>query len=622
MSHKEKLFEQFPPVSTKEWMDKVVSDLKGADFNKKLVWKTSEGFDVMPFYRKEDIENLPQTMALPGEFPFVRGSRTKDNSWFVRQNIEVSDWGKANRKALEILMKGIDSLGFIINDPESVSLQNFELLLKGIHPESIELNFLSEGKAKEILEIIKAIVRSRDIDPSAIKGAIEADPIGRLMLNGKLCISFEAGLDYLASLTVAATELPGFRTVNINASHFNNAGSDIVTELAFGLSMGNEYMAILTNRGLSAGQAASKIRFSFGTGSNYFFEIAKLRAARLIWAMVTEAYKPEDIGSCRMEIHSVTSEWNKTVYDPYVNMLRTQTEAMSASLGGTDSMTVEPFDITFRKPDDFSERIARNQQLLLKEEAFFDKVADPGAGSYYIEKLTSLIAEKSWKLFVEVEEQGGFVEALKSGFIQKKLTESASKRRSGVSNRKEILLGTNQYPDFNESISPKAEEERLFSQRVKDEGNLIEPIKLFRGAEEFEKLRITVDRAEKRPVAFMLTIGNPAMSKARSQFSCNFFACGGYRVIDNNPFRAVEEGVEAAFRAKADLIVICSSDEEYAAVAPEVHRQTGKKAIVVVAGNPSCADELRSKGIENFISVRSDILATLQNFNIMLGLSR
>ena len=185
--------------------------------------------------------------------------------------------------------------------------------------------------------------------------------------------------------------------------------------------MGNEYMAILTGRGLSAGQAASKIRFSFGTGSNYFFEIAKLRAARLLWAMVTEAYKPENILNCRMEIHSVTSQWNKTVYDPYVNLLRTQTEAMSASLGGTDSLTVEPFDIAFRKPDDFSEHIARNQQLLLKEEAFFDKVADPGAGSYYIEKLTSLIAENSWKLFVEVEEQGGFVEALKRGFIQKKI---------------------------------------------------------------------------------------------------------------------------------------------------------------------------------------------------------
>ena len=212
-------------------MDKIISDLKGADFNKKLVWKTNEGFDVMPFYRKEDIENLPHTKTLPGEFPFVRGSRTKDNNWLVRQNIEVSDWRKANRKALEILMKGIDSLGFIINDPESVSLRNFELLLNDIHLESIELNFLSEGKAKEILEIIKTIVRSGGTDPGKIRGAIEADPVGRLMLKGKLCVSYEAGLDYLASLAGAAEELPFFRTVNVNASLFNNAGSDIVTSL-------------------------------------------------------------------------------------------------------------------------------------------------------------------------------------------------------------------------------------------------------------------------------------------------------------------------------------------------------------------------------------------------------
>lgn len=622
MPRKEKLFEQFPPVSTKEWMEKVVSDLRGADFSKKLVWKTNEGFDVMPFYRKEDIENLPHITTLPGEFPYVRGSRTKDNNWLVRQNIVVGNYKEANRKALGILMKGIDSLGFVINDPESVSLQNFEVLLKDIRIESTELNFLTEGKAKEILEIIKKTVKSRDIDPSKIRGAIEADPLGKLMLNGKLCISFEAGLDYLASLTGDASELPGMRTVNINASHFNNAGSDIATELAFGLSMGNEYMAILTDRGLSADQASSKLRFSFGIGSNYFFEIAKLRAARLLWAMVTKAYNPQNVLNCRMEIHSVTSEWNKTLYDPFVNMLRTQTEAMSASLGGADSLTVEPFDTVFRKPDDFSERIARNQQLLLKEEAFFDKVADPGAGSYYIEKLTSLIAENSWKLFIEVEEQGGFVEALKKGFIQKRIRESASKRKSDISRRREILLGTNQYPGFNESFSPKAVEDRLFSIHAGSNGTMIEPITLFRGGEEFEKIRMLVDKAEKRPVAFMLTIGNPAMSKARSQFSCNFFACGGYRVIDNNAFRTVDEGVEAAFRANADVIVICSSDEEYAAIAPAVLDKTANKAIVVVAGNPPSADELISKGIEYFISVRSDIPATLENFNIKLGLKR
>jgi methylmalonyl-CoA mutase len=620
MSNREKLFGQFPPVSTKQWMEKITSDLKGSDFNKRLVWKSNEGFDVMPFYRSEDIENLKHVNNQPGTFPFVRGSKTKNNNWLVRQNIEVADYTEANKKALDILMKGIDSLGFTISDPESITHENFETLLRDIHIESIELNFLSNGKAKEILAILKKILNSRGISYNKIKGAIEADPIGRLLLNGKLCISYDAGLDYLTSLTKEAEALSDLRTININASHFNNAGSDIVTELAFGIAMGNEYMSILTDRGINADQAASKIRFSFGIGSNYFFEIAKLRAARMLWSVVALAYKPENTENCRMEIHSVTSEWNKTVYDPYVNMLRTQTEAMSASLGGTDSLTVEPFDISFKKPDNFSERIARNQQLLLKEEAFFDKVADPAGGSYYIEKLTSLIAESSWKLFLEVEEQGGFVTAMKKGFVQKRVKDTASKRISDISKRKEILLGTNQYPDFNETISPQVEKDKMFSEEAETDNEMIEPIRLFRGSEEIEKLRLSVDMSERRPVAFMLTIGNVAMSKARSQFSCNFFACGGYKVIDNDVFESVEQGIAAAFKANASIIVICSSDDEYATFAPAIYEKAGKKALVVVAGNPACMDELKNKGIEYFISLRSDILTTLSNFNNILGL--
>jgi methylmalonyl-CoA mutase len=417
----EKLFDQFPPVTTKEWMDKIHADLKGEDFNKKLVWKTDEGFDVMPFYRMEDIENLIYINTLPGEFPYLRGTKIKNNNWLVRQNIEVSDFSAANRKALTVLMKGIDSLGFIISDPEAVSKENFETLLKDIHIENIEINFLCNGKAKEILDLIIKIAVERGLNPLEIHGAIEADPIGRLMLNGKLCVPVEEGFDYLASLTDMASAYPKLRTVHLNASFFNNAGADIVHELAFGLSMGSEYVTQLTERGLSANIAASKIRFSFGIGSNYFPEIAKLRAARLLWSVITNSFHPTDRESIKMDIHCVTSEWNKTIHDPYVNLLRTQTESMSAILGGADSLTVEPFDKTFRQPDEFSERIARNQQLILKEESYFDKVADPAAGSYYIENLTYLIADNTWKLFLEIEDRGGFLSSLKSGLIQKKI---------------------------------------------------------------------------------------------------------------------------------------------------------------------------------------------------------
>jgi methylmalonyl-CoA mutase len=430
MSKTEKLFDQFPPVSTKEWMDKIHADLKGADFNIKLVWKTNEGFEVKPFYRMEDIENLMYINTLPDEYPYIRGTKIKNNKWYVRQNIEMSDYSGSNRKALTILMKGVDSLGFIITDPETVNEKNFEILLRDIHIENIEINFLCNGKAKEILELIIKIATGRGLDPAKIHGAIEADPIGRLMLNGKLCVPVEAGFDYLASLSESAAVFPNFRTVHLNASSFNNAGADIVQELALGISMGSEYMTQLTERGLSADIAASKIRFSFGIGSNYFPEIAKLRAARLLWSVISSGFQPSKRESIKMDIHCVTGRWNKTVYDPYVNMLRTQTEAMSAILGGTDSLTVEPFDIAFRQPDEFSERIARNQQLILKEESYFDKVADPAAGSYYIENLTNLIADNAWKLFLEIEDLGGFLSSMKSGFIRKKLSESAGKRKN------------------------------------------------------------------------------------------------------------------------------------------------------------------------------------------------
>lgn len=437
---KDKLFEQFPPVTTREWMERINADLKGADFTAKLVWKTDEGFDVMPFYRMEDLKDLPFIGTLPGEFPYLRGNKAGSNSWLVRQNIEVTDYCSANRKALNVLMKGIDSLGFDITDPESVCRENFDILLKDIDISSVEINFHCNGKAREILDILINIISEPGLDPEKMHGAIEADPLGRLMLNGALCVTVEAGFDYLASLTAKATELVNLRTIHLNASYFSNAGSGIVQELAFGLSAGCEYISQLTSRGVSAEVAASKIRFSFGTGPDYFMEIAKLRAARLLWSLILKGFIPEGYKDIKMDIHSVTNRWNKTEYDPHVNMLRTQTEAMSAILGGTDSLTVEAFDLVFSKPDEFSERIARNQQLILKEEAYFDRVADPAAGSYYIENLTNMITENSWKLFIDIEDLGGFLSVLESGYVKDRISQSAAKRKTQKENETKIQL--------------------------------------------------------------------------------------------------------------------------------------------------------------------------------------
>lgn len=616
---KERLFEKFPPVGTEEWISKINADLKGADFNKKLVWKTAEGIDVKPFYRAGDTGSLMYGETLPGEFPFRRGSKKSNNSWLVRQDIKISDYESANLKALEILMRGIDSIGFIIEDPESVNRQNFETLLKDIHPEAIELNFLCNGKAKEILRLLSDIHADKNVITEALSGAIEADPLGRLMVNGTLCIPLQGGFDYLADLTGSSLVFPNFRTMHLRVSDLNNAGADIVQELAFAVSMGNEYLVQLTERGIKAGDVASKIRFSFGIGPNYFLEIAKLRAARILWSAVLKRHIGE--GSVpAMEIHCITTKWNKTAYDPYVNMLRTQTEAMSAVLGGTNSLTVDPFDASFKNPDAFSERIARNQQLILKEEAGFGNVADPAAGSYYIENLTDMLAEAAWKLFLETEAEGGFLSALQQGSIQKKVSESALRKKKDLASRKTILLGTNQFPNTRENISYNIDKSVLF-RNGQATGGEVEPVKMFRGAAEYEKIRLAVEESGKKPHVFLMPIGDPVMRKARAQFSSVFFGCAGYMITDHAGFDTVEAGINATIDSEADIVVICSSDEEYPAFAPEVYKNLRDKSIVVIAGNPACSEELKAAGMEHFIHMKSDILQMLNFFNSKLGIN-
>lgn len=620
MKEEQKLFEEFKPVATEEWVEKITKDLKGADYNKKMIWRTNEGFEIMPFYRMENLDGLNHLNTMPGEFPFVRGGKQENNTWFVRQSIEVNDYSAANRKALDILMKGVDSLGFIIRDADTISARNLEALLAGIYTESIELNFSSEGKARELVQNLVSLMQSRGTDLSSLRGSVEADPIGRLMVNGTLCVPVNEGLDYLAELVKDSKSLPGLRVVQVNAANFNNAGSDIVTELAFGLSLGNEYMAQLTERGIDASLAASKTGFKFAIGSNYFLEIAKLRAARLLWALIVKRYEGASESACRMNILSVTSEWNKTVYDAYVNMLRTQTEAMSAALGGTDSMVVAPFNSHFAQPDEFSERVARNQQLLLREEAHFDKVTDPAAGSWYIENLTHMIADKAWKLFTEIEEKGGFLKALQAGIIQERVEAIASKRRDDIAKRREVLLGSNQYPGYNEKMPVRADREKIFSKTVESEQPMVKPLRLFRGAEEFEKLRLAAEQKEEQPSVFILAAGNPAMRMARAQFTSNFFACGGYKIIDNGAFKSIEEGARAALESGASIVVLCSSDEEYAGMAPAAYDIIGGKSLFVVAGAPDCMEDLKQKGIEHFISIRSNLLDTLREFHNILGI--
>ena len=617
---KEKLFSDFSPVTTEQWMEKVTADLKGADFEKKLVWKTNEGFKVKPFYRKEDLEGLKTTDALPGEFPYLRGNKKDNNEWLVRQEIRVDDVKEANAKALDILNKGIDSLSFHVKAKE-LNAAYLEMLLEGICAECVELNFSTcQGHVVDLANLLVEYFQKKGYDLNKLHGSINFDYLNKMLAKGK-----EKGslVDTAKALIAATAVLPEYRVINVNALTLNNAGAYIYQELGYALAWGNEYMNQLTEAGIPAATVAKKIKFNFGISSNYFLEIAKFRAGRMLWADIVNSYLAEGDCKCaaQMKIHAETSSFNLTVFDSYVNLLRTQTEAMSAALAGVDSMTVVPFDKAYEIPNDFSERLARNQQLLLKEESHFDKVIDPAAGSYYIENLTVSIAKQAWNLFLAVEDEGGFYAAVKAGKVQEAVNASNKARHEAVAKRKEILLGTNQYPNFTELAGEKRPLEAVcccggghHDTCEKD----VPSLNFDRAASEFEALRLQTETSGKRPKAFMLTIGNLAMRQARAQFSCNFLACAGYEVVDNLGFSTVEEGVEAAVAAKADIVVLCSSDDEYAEYAVPAFKALNGRAMFIVAGAPACMDELKAAGIENFIHVRVNVLETLKEYNAKL----
>jgi methylmalonyl-CoA mutase len=607
------LFEEFPPVSTAEWQAKIEADLKGKDFEKTLVWRTNEGFNVRPYYREEDLEKVQYLNTLPGQSPYVRGTKTNGNEWYIRQDIQVTTPEEANKKALEILNKGVNSLGFVFKGCTEVTVADVEFLLKDICLDAIEVNLVSCCKSVNNGKVLAQYITKKYGADAKVVASVKVDPLGSLTRNG----SFDESVYFeMKALVEETNSLENFRSIAVTGKNFRDAGSSIVQELGFSLAIGAEYLSKLTEAGLNIDDVACNIKFNFGVGANYFMEIAKLRAARLLWANVVEAFEPKCKCSGKMIIHSENTIFNKTVYDPYVNMLRTQTEAMSAVLGGTDSLTVLPFNAVFEPTTDFSERIARNQQILLKEEAHFDKIADPAAGSYYIETLTDSIAEQAWKLFLEVQEKGGYVAAFKEGFVQAQVKATAAKMDLAIATRKENLLGTNQFPNFIEYIQKELDAE-VFSKKVcKSENAIAEPLARYRGAQAFETLRYATDvysKEHKRPLVFMLTVGSLAMRKARAQFACNFFAVAGFDVVEGKGYDSVEEGVADAVEADAAIVVICSSDDEYAELAPAAAEML-IDPIFVVAGNPASKEELEAKGIKNYIHVRSNLLEELTRY--------
>lgn len=620
-----KLFSEFPPVSTSEWEELIRTDLKSVDYDKKLIWKTEEGFDIKPYYRQDDLTALDYLKDFPSRYPTTGGTNQDGNNWIIRQDFPMTDIKEANSYALEAIAKGVDDVGFCVK--EITTHKEMSRLLAGIDLAKTGIHFICSRSYPLTIELFIYEVDDHKLKGDKIRGSINFDSISYLLLNGDFYVSQNNNFDeaeYL--LNTGKKRLPGFRVITVNGHYFREAGSTLVQELAYSLASGNEYLSGLVAKGFPVDSIAPKIQFTLGTGSNYFMEIAKLRAVRLLWARIVEQYRPKQAQSTQMFIHSVTAARNKTLYDPYVNILRTATEGMAMALGNADSISILPFDFTYKDPDDFSLRMARNQQLIFREEAHLNKTMDPGAGSYYIETLTDSIAHHAWKLFQFIEKKGGFIECIKAGYIQDEIEKSCRANEMDIFRRKTIRIGTNQYPNLPEKMLDKIQ----IKPKNEDSASKTKYKKLLvsRETEAFEKLRLATEsyvrQGNKRPAVFLLSIGNPGLRKARAGFTTNFFGCAGFDILDQPGFETIEAGVKTALDSHAEIVVICSSDEEYEHTSPGIcHaiKSQNTKIFVIVAGYPTpIVDSLIASGVDDFIHMRSNLFETLLKYQQKLGI--
>ncbi|HEU4789871.1 MAG TPA: methylmalonyl-CoA mutase subunit beta [Flavobacterium sp.] len=448
------LFDDFSPVSAKLWKQKIQFELKGADYNETVIWNSPEDIKVKPFYDKEDVAKKYSVA-------------TKASQFKICQNIYVFDIEKSIEKALDSINRGAESIRFTI--PEETV--NIEKLLEKLPLEKIAVYFHFNFISIDFVKKINAIAKDKKATIYCL-----LDPIGQLAKDGNWYNTQEK--NNFDTLNTLSKETSSLSIISINGGLYQNAGATMVQQIAYSLAHANEYF----NRIQDINQP---IVFQISVGANYFFEIAKLRAFRILFKSIAKEYNHN------LDCHLLVTptKRNKTIYDYNVNMLRTTTECMSAILGGADAIANLPYDSLYHKDNEFGDRIARNQLLILKEESYFDKVDNPGDGSYYIESLTNQLSEKALVLFKDIEANGGFLKQLNEGLIKRKIQESADAEQSLFDSGKETLLGTNKYPNKNDKMKHDLE---LFPfVKIKPRKTLITPIIEKRLAEKLEQERLS-----------------------------------------------------------------------------------------------------------------------------------
>jgi methylmalonyl-CoA mutase len=669
--------QSFPIPSFEEWKQEVEKSLKGKPFEK-LYSTTYENITIKPIYTRHDLEPLAHVEQYPGFPGYVRG--TKPNGyirepWKVSQEISASSPKEWNEIVKHDLERGqteihivLERLGFPVT-----SLDDIESMFSGISLDTYSLRVDAGVQSLSFLALFAAYLQKRQIPFDAVRGTIGMDPVGVLAEKGQLSTSLAALYDVMADVTKWAKEnMPDVKTVIVRGEPYHNGGANAIQELAFAFATAVEYINECLDRGLAIDDIAPRIQFSFAIGSNFFMEIAKLRAARLVWSNIVQAFGGSE-QSQKIAMHARTSYFTKTVYDPYVNMLRATAEAFAATIGGADSLHVSPFDEAIGRADEFSRRIARNTQLILLEEAHIANVIDPAGGSYYVETLTAQVAEKTWKLFQQIEEKGGMVKALQDGFVQAEVENVAEQRRNNVKKRKEKIVGTNFYANLAETPVQKADEngEKHLSSSALNEENVarlqagfrekrwsetaifmaacrataqeieealkadgasvnVEPIKQWRLAEPFEQLRKAAEaHFEKhgvRPTVHLINIGSIPNYKARADFITGFFEAGGVAVAKSEGYHTAEEAVSGALEANGTHYIICGSDESYRDIVTAIAKalkQANENIKLYVAGKqaPDVEQSFVQAGVDGFIHAGSNCYETIVSFMKEMGVA-
>jgi methylmalonyl-CoA mutase len=429
------LFNDFPPISKEEWIEKLQSDLKGKAY-KELNKINDAGIDIEAIYNSEsqNIEN-----EAPGSGSFRRGSKTNDNSWVIDQSINLSNTPKNDNKSiLKQLNEGLTGVT-LIGDPTNETLA-------GVLPQYISLGFDGYAGLNETLKTIRNAFKESAKDA---KIHLNFDPIGKTSLTGIWkSEDIELGVNTLKE----NSDLNLLRVFTVNAQHYHNAGGNAVSELAFALAQAHEYLVAMLKAGITIDVASAHIKVNLAQGRDFFAEIAKIRAFRILWSNMIDQYKPAHNCSRNIIVHTYTSKFYSTLYDPYVNMLRTTTQSMSAIVGGADIVTTLSYNEASNEQNSFSERIARNMQLLLQEESYLDKVIDPAGGSYYVEYLTNELAQKAWNKFQKIEHKGGFIGLMTSGNLARELKEDADEQLLKLEQGSIQVLGVTLHPNENDKV--------------------------------------------------------------------------------------------------------------------------------------------------------------------------